>query len=44
MLVAIVAILVSLRRPHLGRRLLTVCCLLVGLVALYSYWLLRRSL
>lgn len=40
-LLAVVAVLIWLHRPRFGRWVLTLACLLVGLVALYSYRLLR---
>ena len=43
-LVAVAGTLVALHRPRLGRWVLGFCCLVVGLVAIYSYLLLRRYL
>jgi hypothetical protein len=42
LLVSLVSIFVSTRNPRAGTRLLTFACLVVGLVVLYSWYLLMR--
>jgi hypothetical protein len=43
-LVGAIAVLVSLRRPEAGRKILTFACVVVGLVVLYSYRLLMKTI
>lgn len=42
-LVAFTSVFVSLRRPRAGTRLLTFACVVVGLVVLYSWYLLIHT-
>lgn len=42
LLVSLVSVFVSMRSPSTGRRLLTFACIAVGLVVVYSWYLLMK--